>query len=115
MSGDVSLGLAGSGRVGPSLVLAAGLPVKGSSTMAIRITDDMITLGAGSRVVATAQFSEHAVADRPPHGPCPLTRSAYVALGIPPAGGRGEGALGETPPPVPDEERISVNGRRLLA
>jgi hypothetical protein len=31
--------------------------------MAIRITDDMMTLEIGNRVVATARASEHAAAD----------------------------------------------------
>ena len=31
--------------------------------MAIRITDDTMTLQIGDRVVATARFSEHAAAD----------------------------------------------------
>jgi hypothetical protein len=31
--------------------------------MAIRITDDTMTLESGSRVVATARFSKHAAAD----------------------------------------------------
>ena len=32
--------------------------------MAIRITDDTMTLGIGNRVVATARFSEHAAGRR---------------------------------------------------
>ena len=64
MSGDVSPCLAKSGGV--SAWFGSGLPdlpVKGSSTMAIRITEDTMTLEVGDRVVATAPFSEHAAAD----------------------------------------------------
>ena len=47
-----------------------GLPdllFKGGPTIAIRITDDTMTRRIGDRVVATARFREHAVAD----GTCP--------------------------------------------
>lgn len=43
-----------------------GLPtlsVKGGPTMAIRITDDTMTLEIDNRIVATARFSEHAAAN----------------------------------------------------
>lgn len=40
------------------------LSVKGGSTMALRITHDMMTLGIDNHVVATARFSEHAVGRR---------------------------------------------------
>jgi hypothetical protein len=38
------------------------LLVKGGPSVAIRITDDTTTLEVDNRVVATAQFSEHAAA-----------------------------------------------------
>jgi hypothetical protein len=38
-------------------------PVKGGSTVAVRIIDDTLTLEIGYRVVAAARFSEHAAAD----------------------------------------------------
>ena len=39
------------------------LPAKADPTMAIRITDDAMTLEIDYRVVAAARFSEHAAAD----------------------------------------------------
>src|SRR5262249_15578499 len=63
MSGDVWFGPAKSGGVGawfgPGL---PDLPVKGGSTIALRITHDTMPLETGNRVVATARFSEHAAA-----------------------------------------------------
>ena len=55
-------------------IVGTGLPdllFKGGPTMAIRITDDTMTLRIGDRVVATARFREHAAAD----GTCPRSRS----------------------------------------
>jgi hypothetical protein len=46
------------------LVLACRTtPIEGRPTKAIRITDAMMTLEIGNRVVATARVSEHGVAD----------------------------------------------------
>src|SRR5262249_16483042 len=64
VSGGVWLGPAESGGVGSWF--GTGLPdllVKGGPTMAIRITDDTMTLEIDHCVVATARFSEHAAAD----------------------------------------------------
>src|SRR5258708_836110 len=64
MSGDVWLGLAKSGGVGPWFGPGLpDLPVKGEPTMAIRITDDMMVLEIDNCVVAIARLSEHAAAD----------------------------------------------------
>jgi len=58
------LGLAKSGCVGPWFGPGLpDLPVKGGSSMALRITHDTMTLGIDNRVVSTARFSDCAVAD----------------------------------------------------
>jgi hypothetical protein len=64
VSGDVLLSLARSGGVGTWL--GNGLPdlsLKEGTALAIGITDDMMTLGIGNRLAATARFGKHAAVE----------------------------------------------------
>ena len=64
MSGDVWLGLAESGCVGPWIGPGLpNLPDKGSPFKASRITHDTMILEVDNRVVATTWLSEHAAAN----------------------------------------------------
>jgi hypothetical protein len=63
-SGDVWLGLAKSGGVGPWFGPGSlGPPGRGCSITARRVVDDTMTVEAGYCVVATAWSSEHAAGD----------------------------------------------------
>jgi hypothetical protein len=55
------------------------LPIKGDSTMTIRISGDTMIAWIGNRVIATARFSEHALATATGSGSSPLTQPGCSA------------------------------------
>jgi hypothetical protein len=55
------------------------LPVKGDSTMTIRIGGGAMLARIGNRVIAAARFSEHASATATGRGSSPLTQPGYSA------------------------------------
>ena len=63
MSEDVSPGLALTGVVTWFVTCFPASPTHERPGMTVHITDEMMTLETGNRVVATARFSEHAAAN----------------------------------------------------